>query len=533
MPTLKFRFPGRRYHATPWGHHVNEGLIEWPPSPWRLLRALIACGFSSQGWTELPPIARQLIHKLAEVLPSYRLPEATTAHSRHFMPIGELKAGRERTTLVFDTWANIGDGELVIHWPCELSDEETAMLGQLAAALGYLGRSESWVEVELAADTPPATDKFDAEPCTNGHPRGRDWEQVSLMAAIPSEEYLRWQKPQAEAALAPFPLPAGKKKPPAKLLKDREKAVAPYPPDLWSCLMKDTVWWKQHGWSQPPGSQRVLYWRRSESLQVGAPPRPHARPVSAITTMLLSLTTASGNRSALPPCARTLPQAELFHRAVVGRVGNGQPVHCPELTGKDDDGRPLQRGHTHAHILPVDLDGDGHLDHLIIHANMGLQETAQRAVRTLRRTWTKGGGEIQLAVAGCGDLAILRQLPPPLQAQVEQLLGPGEGSLIWESLTPFVPPRFLKSRGRNTLVGQINAELASRGLPAVSDAQVDTPLTHKLRHYVRRRSRGGAPPFADIGFGLRLTFAEPVPGPLALGYASHYGLGLFRYVRGS
>ena len=48
MPTLQLRFPGGRYHATPWGHHVNEGLIEWPPSPWRLLRALIACGFSSQ-----------------------------------------------------------------------------------------------------------------------------------------------------------------------------------------------------------------------------------------------------------------------------------------------------------------------------------------------------------------------------------------------------------------------------------------------------------------------------------------------------
>lgn len=31
----------------------------------------------------------------------------------------------------------------------------------------------------------------------------------------------------------------------------------------------------------------------------------------------------------------------------------------------------------------------------------------------------------------------------------------------------------------------------------------------------------------DMGFGLRLEFAEPVAGPLMLGYASHYGLGLF------
>ena len=110
MPTMQLRFPGGRYHATPWGHHVNEGLIEWPPCPWRLLRALIACGFSSQGWTAITPQAQQLINKLAAVLPSYRLPAASAAHSRHFMPIGELAKGRERTTLVFDTWANVGDG---------------------------------------------------------------------------------------------------------------------------------------------------------------------------------------------------------------------------------------------------------------------------------------------------------------------------------------------------------------------------------------------------------------------------------------
>jgi CRISPR-associated protein Csb2 len=41
VPTLRLRFPGGRYHATPWGHHVNEGQVEWPPSPWRLLRALM------------------------------------------------------------------------------------------------------------------------------------------------------------------------------------------------------------------------------------------------------------------------------------------------------------------------------------------------------------------------------------------------------------------------------------------------------------------------------------------------------------
>lgn len=528
MPTVKIQFPGGRYHATPWGHHVNEGLIEWPPSPWRLLRALIASGFTKLGWSEVPPVAKKLIDKLAAVLPLYCLPDTSTAHSRHFMPVGTLEKGREKTTLVFDTWATIGDGELFIHWPCELAAEELDLLGKLVSSLGYLGRSESWVEAQLTDDV---CRDWNAKPCVEHENPDYRWEQISLMAAVPPMEYQSWQQKQEENALAPYPLPDGKKKPPPKLLKEREKAVEPYPPDLSSCLTKDTSWWKGHGWSQPPGSRRVLYWRRRDALQVGVPTAARPSTVQSVTTMLLAITTASGNRSALPPVTRTLPQAELFHRAVVGRVGNHQRVDCPELTGRDATLEPLRLRHEHAHTIPVDLDGDGHLDHIMIYAKMGLRDIAQQAIRTLRRTWTKGGvGELQLAVVGSGDLNILRRLPHPLRCEVEQILGPPQGARFWVSMKPFVPPRFLKRMGRYTLQGQVLAELASRELPAAESIEVLPELTTHLRHYVRRRQRGGVSPKMDVGYGLQLQFAEPVSGPLLLGYASHYGLGLFRAI---
>jgi CRISPR-associated protein Csb2 len=350
------------------------------------------------------------------------------------------------------------------------------------------------------------------------------------MAAVPPAEYATWQRSATEDAPAEFPLPEGKKKPSAKLLKERKNAIAPYPEGLLDCLTKDTAWWKQHRWSQPPGSQRVLYWRRSDSLQVGVPQLIRQRVVQPVTAILLALTTPSGNCSALPPCRRTLPQAELFHRAIVGRVAKGQLVNCPELTGRDREGQPLQHCHRHAHVLPLDLDGDGHLDHIVIHAPMGLDDLAQRAIRTLRRTWTKGGvSELQVALAGSGDLDALRSLPPPLDHRIERLLGPRGGSRVWISMTPFVPPRHLKRRGANTLVGQVNAELASRGLPPVErvDELPNSAETLPLRHFVRCRTRGGPPPPADLGFALRLQFAEPINGPLTLGYASHFGLGLF------
>ena len=40
MLVIELTFPSGRYHATAWGHHVNEGVPEWPPSPYRLVRAL-------------------------------------------------------------------------------------------------------------------------------------------------------------------------------------------------------------------------------------------------------------------------------------------------------------------------------------------------------------------------------------------------------------------------------------------------------------------------------------------------------------
>jgi CRISPR-associated protein Csb2 len=36
MLALAFTFPAGRYHATPWGRHVNEADVAWPPEPWRI-----------------------------------------------------------------------------------------------------------------------------------------------------------------------------------------------------------------------------------------------------------------------------------------------------------------------------------------------------------------------------------------------------------------------------------------------------------------------------------------------------------------
>lgn len=521
MTSLAIRFPGRRYHATPWGHHVNEGQIEWPPAPWRILRALLSVGFTACGWTKVPDEARALIETLAAKPPCYRLPPVVGAHSRHYMPTDA------KPTLVFDTWAQVDDGELIITWPMELSANQRGLFADLATRLNYLGRSESWVSVQVL-DTDP-TD-HNCLPEVLGQSGSRPgWEQVPLLAPVAAADYVTWRSPLVDQMLATMQLPEAKKKPTAKDLKlqqARDDAAAVYPVDLIACLLTTTTFLRGHGWSQPPGSRRVFYWRRTDAMESGAPrPAPARLTAAPVEAMMLSLTTASGNNHALPPLARTLPQGELLHQALVAQGGKDSPV----IRGTDAEWRPLS-GHQHAHLLHLDLDGDGHLDHCLVWAPAGLDAAAQAAVRAVRRTFTKGGSfPLRLAVAASWKHDRLGRLGQDLGNGLDRVLGSASGARVWRSTTPFVPPRFVKRNGANTIEGQIHAELAARNLPVAQVEVLDLREAGLLamRHAVRVRRRGGRPPPVDCGFAVRLTFSEPVCGPIALGYASHFGLGLF------
>jgi CRISPR-associated protein Csb2 len=536
MQTLLMQFPGRRYHATPWGHHVNEGLIEWPPSPWRLLRALLASGYRAGLWNgDGPPaVARSLIEKLATTLPCYRLPRAAGAHSRHYMPLAKLKHGQEDTTMVFDTWAQVDGGVLSVTWDIELSLEESGLLGDLAERLGYLGRSESWVTARLAQASERLPDGLDCYPSDTPPPPG--WEQVPVMATWDKDTYAEWRQNAVQSALAALPHVEGTQKKLAKLAKRihalRQKAEEPYPPDLISCLQVETSWLHRYGWSQPPGSRRVFYWRPADALEAGAPRLRQAKiAVPPVEAMLLSMTTASGNDHALPSIVRTLPQAELLHRALVSYATHSEDAFSSALIGRDRARQPLRGRHEHAHVLPLDLDEDGHLDHILIWAAMGLDAKAQKAVRAVRQTYTKRGTDpLRLALVASGRLEELRGLPEIFGERLRAVLGPPGGTTAWASETPFVPPRYQKKTGKNTLSGQVAAELASRGLPEPASVEILDPredvrcLRH--RHFIRLRRNGPQAP-VDCGYTLVVRFARRIEGPICLGYASHFGLGLF------
>lgn len=50
----------------------------------------------------------------------------------------------------------------------------------------------------------------------------------------------------------------------------------------------------------------------------------------------------------------------------------------------------------------------------------------------------------------------------------------------------------------------------------------------RWQEFLRRREMDErAPPANGAGYGFRIMFPEPVQGPVAVGYASHFGMGGF------
>ena len=118
--TLAIRFPLGRYHATPWDRSVNEGATEWPPSPWRLLRALVATWYTR--WPDLPaPELDALLDSLGDP-PSYRTPAARPGHTRHYLPDLDHKKGEPGgTDLTLDPFLSVPrSDELLVSWDTDL-----------------------------------------------------------------------------------------------------------------------------------------------------------------------------------------------------------------------------------------------------------------------------------------------------------------------------------------------------------------------------------------------------------------------------
>lgn len=527
MLCFELEFPAGRYHATPWGAHVNEGRVEWPPSPWRLVRALLSVGYTRLGWSDVPDVGVTLLEKLARTLPRYALPQAALGHSRHYMLM------RENTTKVIDAFAYVGAERLRIGYAGDFSDEERSLARELCERLPYLGRAESWV-LGRVLDAPEAP-RFNCVPLEAGAEVGPA-ERVDLLAPEAPEVFAAWRARSLEQAwqerLAQKIEDAAKKgkKPPASLSKtDQAKVAACFPSSWIDALGWDTMALQRHGWDMPPGARWAAYALPRASMSVALETPPMRGRDERIDVALLALSADARRADVLPPLRDAIRRMDMLHKTLVSladRAKTGQS--SPVLTGKED-GAPL-RGHRHVQLIPLSLAcRPDRFDHVLVYAAMGLDASAREALGAVRKTYAKGMPELFVTLAGMGLRDdFMRHVPDVLRASV------------WRSRTPFVPPRFMKPRGRNSLRGQIEHELDERGLHGLVDVAIELDdgrfvsleafesnmrPSHRFRHV--HLERGDQVPPMRTAYSLELRFAQPVQGPIALGYACHFGLGGF------
>ena len=545
MFALAFRFLAGRYHATPWGRNVNEADVAWPPEPWRLLRSLVAAWWRKGDRVRWPEDhLAQLIDTLAGVPPEYSLPAgAIHAHTRHYMPTGSLDKGRPKTTLVFDAFVHLPErATLVVAWPrATLEAEMFAFASHLAATIGYLGRAESWTECEALAEW---NGNLNCRPL-NGAPE-RD--PVRLLAPRPPDAYaVERQRIMADmrrrllAAPGRRPTERAIERELDKALKSRRGQQAHTLPErLVDALALDTADYQDRGWSRPPAAREVVYSRAAE-----AAPRVVARAAGR---------RPAGTGRALPTVARflvagrPLPRiedavriGELMRRAALAQFGwrRGEganrwiPLAPWEISGRDADGKPLRApSHRHAFWLPEDADGDGWIDHVSVFVASGMNRNVQARLDRIARLWLpqkqrsedldiEPGAvkEWRLALEGFGR--------PADFAGAARIFGT---SRRWQSVTPFLASGHLKASG---YAGEVRRLLTRRGLNA---ADVDVAVRKAIDvggtprraiHFHRFRSRGREVQRDAAGALLEITLPEPLTGPLAMGYGSHFGLGMF------
>ncbi len=513
MIAIKITFPAGRWHATAWGTHVNEGVPEWPPCPWRLLRALLAAWFWKDRRDEA--ILRSLVEKLAAVAPDYLLPEAASAHTRHYMPVVEGK--KETKTKIFDTFVHVSEGQpLWIRWDLELSDAEQTLLARLLASFSYLGRAESLVEAALIPAKALPLRRVSEWTRPAEISTAEAGEPIRLLAPQPPDAYAAWAASQNE------PASAGKK------AKGKKKG-ATLPTTLHDALQLDTADWKKDGWNLPPGSRWLDYVRPRDAFKIAPASRPRAARPTALPTVARFALTAK-----VPPgITQSLSLAERFHQALCKHLDG---VASPALTGVDESGRPLV-GNAHAYFLP-ECDHHGYVTHVTVHAPCGFSAADSRALSRLRKVWSiEGkGAEIDVILLATGQASDFNPASPYFRP-----------SRVWRSLTPFVPVRHAKAT--RTGVAKIDPanglqigspehdclRLLSLALPAVKPVAIKilgSRLSVGARSipaldYQRQRRHGGGTRGDHRGFALELQFAQPTALPLGLGYAAHFGLGLF------
>lgn len=521
-------FPLGRYHATRWNQNPFEDRHgEWPPSPWRLLRALAARWFqySRETGDEEETARDALLTKLAEYPPVFQLPDFTWRGDpapRQYQKTevtwtdASAKSAaykKPKTTLTIDVFHAVSPADQVIWlWEdLELSDRLKNLLRELLKRILYFGRAESHCRFQIREEPVEGLSRCELSQSNNtGSP---------VLVATPGE-YLNLESLLASSS--------------DKLFKGRQ--IPPGTTWHYVCLPScPTV--------RKPPRRRVNLPNDIQVIQfaVGGRVFPEQKHWVRVVEKFRGCV--------LKHAARIVSERQ---HSSYRELPPDLSERLALLSGKDGKGQPT-RNHSHAYFF-LCPDESGHPTRLIVY----------------RHTPFDGAEippfEVEAILAASQEPIFwhsrdpdwsLRMVPLPFETPPPSWCGKGGAtSKFWMSAVPFVAPQRHRFRGNGRLrVRETASELLRKSLydylkmthPAitvvgiqlidedekvlsVNPDQDPTPSKWMTVHeslserYVRLKSRTRR---VLPGFRFHVEFSEPVHGPLLVGHSCHFGLGLF------
>ncbi len=528
---LEQSFPLGRFHATRWNQNPFEDRHgEWPPSPWRLLRALTARWFQYARETgdEDEAARNELLKKLAAQPPVFHLPAFTWRGDpapRQYQKTevawtdASAKAAaykKPKTTLVVDVFRAVSPKDPVIWiWDdIELSPRLANLLRELLKRILYFGRAETHCRFVITTTPTQGLHRCELSQSSKTHSPvlvatpGDNINLESLLAST-DDKLLKGRQipPGTEWQYASLP------QCPTMLNPPRRKSMFPNDRQVIQFAVGGRVFPEQAHWV------RVIEKFRGCVLK-------HA-------TRIVSRRECLSYRELTP---------ELRDKLAL-------------LSGKEGNGKPVQN-HQHAYffLCPDEL---GNPTRLIVHRRTAFDGMADQpfeveAILAASREpifWQSRDPDWSLRL-----VPLPFETPPPPSCSMNDAR-----SKFWISATPFVPPnrRRFRENGRlraaETAIVLLNKALSETLMAIGSSASVvgiqsidndgnllttrpdQDPAEFKWvtiheTLYERRRRLKDRTRRVHPGFRFRVEFSEPVGGPLLVGHSCHFGLGLFQAV---
>jgi CRISPR-associated protein Csb2 len=496
---LRQEFLLGRFHSTPWRvNPFDDPHGEWPPSPWRLARAITARWYQWAREAETEPEIEELERlqvALCKSTYAFHLPAGARRGSplRQYHPTefgwrpAEKKKASTRsygTSLVQDNYWCVAP-EAPVWWFIEgdsWTPELVATLDQCLARMTYFGRAEALTRVRRASprDVVPECNCRLVEKRTSG--------AVPVLTALDSAARSDIERTTDAPESVKRAVPPGARflyavRPLRSMARERRRTPKHRP----GChLMQFAL-----GWNVAPDPRAIV--------------RLTSRFRGAVLRELLRLKTGDA------PATWT-------------RVDRNVRAAVADMVGKDENDERL-KGHRHTEFL-VWCEDDRPTRLIVWRGPRPFDADEQEALLLA------ASRDVSWAAASSkADEWKVRLVP--LDRDVPAPPGfDSEASVTWESVTPYVPPRHHlrggKEREGESIAEQIQRELEQRGFTEQVEIELVGPPTWMAVHVPRREANKRGFIGDRRGQAVRLCFSAPVTGPIRVGHSSSFGLGLFR-----